>query len=144
MPTSTDPNAPVIAFPPLTRGQFWGLLGAILVAVVSGYVGLIYVLVHVVYGGIDDRIKSLEDSFKTAISASADVKHLLDTSPTLERQISETSIDVKGLKDSMSLLNPLETHDIIVSLKPVPQQLQEIKTQLDSMQYQIHHPDKHK
>jgi hypothetical protein len=143
VPTSIDPNAPVIALPPLTRGQFWGVLWAILIAIVSGYIGLIYALVHVVYGGIDDRINSLEVSFKTAISASADVKHLLDTSPTLERQITETSIDVKGLTDSMTLLNPLETHDIIIALKPVPRQLQEIKTQLDSMQYQIHHPDKH-
>ena len=42
----------------------------------------------------------------------------------------DTRVDVKRLKDSIELL------------KPVPQQLQEIKGQLNNMQVQIHHPGK--
>ena len=57
-------------------------------------------------------------------------------------QITATRIDVKGLKDSMDLLNPRETHDAIIALKPVPEQIKEVKKQLDSMQFQIHHPGK--
>jgi hypothetical protein len=39
----------------------------------------------------------------------------------------------------MKLLNPSDTHDAIVTLKPVPEQFTEIKKQLDNMQFQIHH-----
>src|SRR6202011_6107820 len=106
MTMPTDPGAPVTVIPPLTQRQFWALVGSVIGMVITGYIGLIYVLVNIVYGGIDSRLKTLEGHFDTAISASANVKHLLDTAPTLEHQITEMRIDVKGLKDSMDLLNP--------------------------------------
>ena len=118
-----DPNSMVVNIQ-LSWAKLLTSLGTVVVTVIGGYIGLIYLI----YGGIDTRLKTLEDHFQTAISASADVKHLLDTAPTLEQQITDTRIDVKGIKDSMDLLNPRETHDTIVALKPVPQQLQEIKT----------------
>jgi hypothetical protein len=61
----TDPNAPVIL--PLTRSQFWILVAGGFGTVITGYLGLIYVLVNIVYGGINERLKSLESTIHTAI-----------------------------------------------------------------------------
>jgi len=105
---------------------------------VGGYISLIYVFVSVVYGGIDARLKSLEDHFQTAIVAGADVNHLLTTAPTLANQINAIYLDVNTLKNDMKLLNPTETYDTILALKPVPGQILDIKRQLDNMQTQIH------
>jgi hypothetical protein len=115
-----DPNASVISVIRL----FARIAGALLATIIA--------LLGVIYWGIDARLKTIEGRFDTAIGASANVKHLLDTAPTLEQQITETRIDVKGLKDSMDLLNPRETHDAIIALKPVPEQLKEVKKQLDN------------
>jgi hypothetical protein len=104
--------------------------------------GVIIALLGVIYWGVDSRLKSLEDQFRTAIVASGDVKKLLDDSPDLKKTVSETHDAVMKIQDGMTLLNPVETHDAIIALKPVPKQLQDIKTQLDSMQLQIHHPGK--
>ena len=129
-PPDPDPNAAVIA------------VIRVFARIACGLLATIIALLGVIYWGVDARLKTIEGRFDTAIGASANVKHLLDTAPTLEQQITATRIDVKGLKDSMDLLNPRETHDAIIALKPVPEQLKEVKNQLDSMQFQIHHPGK--
>jgi len=127
--TASDQNAPIIAVPPVSRGQFFALLGTIIV----GFVAVIATLVGVVYWGIDARLKSLEDHFQSSIVASANVKQLLETSPTLQHDITETNKTVFELKGGME------------SLKTVPQQIQalqqdfgKLQIQTNNIQNQIH------
>jgi sensor histidine kinase YesM len=93
-------NAPVIAIPPGSRGQFFALLGTIIV----GFLAVIATLIGVVYWGIDARLKSLEDHFQSAIVAGANVKQLLETAPTLQHDITETNKTVFELKGGMESL----------------------------------------
>jgi hypothetical protein len=142
-PTQTPGHDTVVNIQ-LSRTQFYMFIGTLAV----GYLALI----GVIYGGMKDDIKevksaieALSASYRDSVSSGIKVQDLIAKSPALEKQITDTAIDVKGLKDSMALLNPLETHDIVVALKPVPQQLLDIKSQLDNMQYQIHQiPGMHK
>jgi hypothetical protein len=46
-----DPNAPFVVIP-VTRNQFWGILATF----AGAYAGLIYVMISIVYGGINDRL----------------------------------------------------------------------------------------
>lgn len=103
----------------------WKMVMATIGSVASAVGIILWALLGVVYGGLKD-----------------DIKNTITKAPTLEKTISETHDAIIKLQDSVDLLNPREMHDIMIALKPVPQQLQEIKTQLDSMQYQIHHPGK--
>jgi hypothetical protein len=66
----SDPNTPFVVIPAVTRNQFWGILGTF----AGAYVGLLFVLIKVVLGGIDtrlegidSRLKGLEDHFQSAI-----------------------------------------------------------------------------
>src|ERR1700730_937371 len=127
--TIPDQNAPFVVIPAITRNQFWGIL----VTFEGAYIGLLYVLISVVLGGIDTRLKSLEDHFQSAIVAGANVKQLLETAPTLQHDITETTKTVFEIKGSMEML------------KPLPQQTQKIETnqakmqiQLDNIQKQVH------
>ena len=127
--TIPDQNAPFVVIPAITRNQFWGIL----VTFAGAYIGLLYVLISVVLGGIDTRLKSLEDHFQSAIVAGANVKQLLETAPTLQHDITETTKTVFEIKGSMEML------------KPLPQQTQKIETnqekmqiQLDNIQKQVH------
>ena len=61
---------------------------------------------NIVYGGIDTRLKSLEDHFQSAIVAGANVKQLLETAPTLQHEITETNKTVFELKGGMEALEP--------------------------------------
>lgn len=122
-------NAPVIAIPPGSRGQFFALLGTIIV----GFLAVIATLIGVVYWGIDARLKSLEDHFQSAIVAGANVKQLLETAPTLQHDITETNKTVFELKGGME------------SLKTVPQLIQmlqqdfgKLQIQTNNIQKQIH------
>jgi len=71
-PRATDQNSPMVVIPALTRSQFWGRLSVVFGTIAAGFISLIYVLVSVVYGGLNDRLKSLEDHFQTAIVAGAE------------------------------------------------------------------------
>lgn len=137
-----NPDATVVNIQ-LSRVQFYWLIGVVAV----GYL----LLIVVIYGGIKEDIKdvkgtveTLASSYRDAVTSGVKVQDLITKSPALEKQVTDTANDVKGLKDSMALLNPIETHDIIVTLKPVPQQLADIKSKLDNMQYQIHQIPLHK
>jgi hypothetical protein len=132
--TPPDPNASVVNI------QFSRALSSIRLSARSS--SLFWPLLYIIYGGVKDdikelkvSIKNLSDSYQEAVTSGIKVQELITKAPTLE-------LDIKGLKDSMELLNPRETHDAIVALKPVPEQLKEIKKQLDNMQFQIHHPGK--
>jgi hypothetical protein len=124
----THPNSPII--PPLTSRQFWALVAGGIGTIITGYIGLIYVLVNIVYGGIDARLKSLEDHFQSAIVASANVKQLLETSPTLQHDITETNKTVFELKGSME------------ALKTVPQQIQTLQQDFGKLQIQTNNIQK--
>ena len=50
---TTPENAPVIAIPPVSRGQFFALLCTIIV----GFLAVIATLIGVVYWGIDARLQ---------------------------------------------------------------------------------------
>jgi sensor histidine kinase YesM len=113
-------NAPAIAIPPVSRGQFFTLL----VTIIGGFLAVIVTLIGVVYWGIDARLKSLEDHFQNAIVAGANVKQLLETAPTLQHDITETNKTVFELKGSME------------ALKPVPQQIQTLQQDFGKLQIQ--------
>jgi hypothetical protein len=121
-----DQNAPVIAIPPVSRGQFVTLLGTIIV----GFLAVIATLIGVVYWGIDARLKSLEDHFQSAIVAGANVKQLLETAPTLQHDITETNKTVFELKGGME------------SLKTVPQQIQTLQQDFGKLQIQTNNIQK--
>jgi archaellum component FlaC len=131
--TIPDQNAPFVVIPAVTRNQFWGIL----VMFAGAYVGLLYVLITVVLGGIDtrlegidSRIKSLEDHFQSAIVAGANVKQLLETAPTLQHDITETNKTVFELKGSME------------SIKTVSQQIQTLQQDLGKLQIQTNNIQK--
>jgi hypothetical protein len=77
-----DPNAPFVVIP-VTRNQFWGIL----VALAGAYAGLIYVMVSIIYGGINDRINRLEEHFQLAIAADIEIKDLLKNAPHLIQDV---------------------------------------------------------
>src|ERR1700732_4085739 len=118
--TFPDQNAPAIAIPPVSRGQFFTLLGTIIV----GFLAVIATLMGVVYWGIDARLKSLEDHFQSAIVAGANVKQLLETAPTFQHDVAETNKTVFELKGSME------------TLKTVPQQIQTLQQDFGKLQIQ--------
>jgi methyl-accepting chemotaxis protein len=77
----------------LTKTQFWGILGTILLGLLS----IIGVLIGVVYTGVkgdideaSNRIRELQASYNQAIGSAASVKDLLAKSPELEKTILET------------------------------------------------------
>ena len=68
----------------------------------------------VVYGGLNERLKSLEDHFQTAIVADVEIKDLLKNAPPLIQDINE----------------------IKETLKPFSQQIQTLQQSVDKLQIQ--------
>jgi peptidoglycan hydrolase CwlO-like protein len=106
-------SAPIVDIQ-LSRSQFWAVLWAILCTIAGGYIGLIYMMVSVVYGGINDRINRLEDHFQIAIAADVEIKDLLKNAPHLIQ-------DVNEIKES---------------LKNIPKQVQALQQSVDKLQIQ--------
>jgi hypothetical protein len=104
-------------------------------AVVVFLLTIIIALIGVLYWGLVSRVNTLDISYRDAAHYGERIKDLLVKSPTLEH-------DIAGLRYDMDLLKPVETHDAIVALKTVPEQLIEIKKQLDNMQSQTRHSGK--
>src|ERR1700720_758953 len=127
MPTPS--GTPIGANSPIT----WAQLGAIFAIVLT----IIGPLTAALYTGIrngqketNDRLKSLEDRFQSAIVASANVKQLLETAPTLQHDITETNKTVFELKGSME------------ALKTVPQQIQMLQQDFGKLQIQTNNIQK--
>jgi hypothetical protein len=137
-----DPNAPMVVLPALTRNQFWGGLLSILGTMVAGYIGIIYVLVSVVYGGVKDEIKGakadikdvkasvdkLNESFRGAYKAVIDVNDS-DVVKTIGN-LNKIVIELQGSQKTInSTLN---------NIRQSQYDFQDIKMQLNNMQRQIH------
>jgi hypothetical protein len=136
--SATDQNTPMVVIPAVTRVQFWGALGTMAAA----YIGLIYVLVSIVYGGLKDEIKDgkadikavktsvdkLDESFRGAYKAVLDVNDsdLVKTVSNLNKTVSELKIGQTVISNKLN------------NLQPSPYDWQDIKMQLNNMQRQIH------
>gem|GEM_PF-3261969 len=117
--TPPDPNAPMVVLPALTRNQFWGGLSAVFGTMVVGYIGLIYVLMSVVYGGLNERLKSLEDHFQTAIVADVEIKDLPKNAPHLIQDINEIKEALKPFSQEHDLAR-VSNHGMIVICRRAP------------------------
>src|ERR1700731_3860903 len=124
--TIPDQNAPFVVIPALTRNQFWGIFWGILVVLSGAYAGLLYVLVSVVYGGINDRITRLEDHFQIAIAADIEIKDLLKNAPHLIKDVNEikealknTPMQIQSLQQSVDKLQ-IQTSNIQKQIHTIP------------------------
>jgi hypothetical protein len=118
-----------------------GLL-SILGTVAAGYIGLIYVLVYVVIGGIKDEIRDaktdikavktsidkLDESFRGAYKAAIDVND-----SDLVKSVANLNKTVVELKTGQTVIE-----NKLNNLQPSPYDWQDIKMQLNNMQRQIH------
>jgi hypothetical protein len=128
--TVAVPPPPIGGAPPSTpgediviRGLTWPKLLAI-IGTVLGALGItIYVLLGVVYGGIQERfdtlskrIQGIDDNFHSAGAAATDVKDLLEKSPRIEQTINDTRSDVATIKAQVQTLQR-DTSDIKLQLQ---------------------------
>jgi hypothetical protein len=110
--------------------------------VAAGYIGLIYVLVYVVIGGIKDEIRDaktdikavktsidkLDESFRGAYKAAIDVND-----SDLVKSVANLNKTVVELKTGQTVIE-----NKLNNLQPSPYDWQDIKMQLNNMQRQIH------
>lgn len=96
-----------------------------------------YLLAIIIAGGgyylarIDSRIASLESLFFGTQRSIGELDALLKKYPDLEKTISQTREDIAGLKSSQEHIQTQIKDDHY-----------DLKQQLNSIQFQVHHPDK--
>jgi chromosome segregation ATPase len=132
------------------RGLTWPKLLTIIGAILGGAGAIIWVLIGLVYGGIQEkidskaadttksvdaltkRVESVEQTFRTAVTAGISVQDLLARAPRLEATINETHDAALGLKAQLQALQQTqnETHDVVVGHTQQLQTIQQSVTQL--------------
>lgn len=132
------------------RGLTWPKLLAIVGAIFAAAGIVIYVLLGIVYGGLQGRLANLEkqvqgldDDVRRGIVAGASVKELADKAPRVERTITDTRAGVATIKTQLQALQ----NDIV----GIKQQQQAMEQSLNQIQVGLaphpvtrpaHHPTK--
>lgn len=134
------------------RGLTWPKLLAIVGAIFAAAGIVIYVLLGIVYGGLQGRLANLEkqvqgldDNVRRGIVAGASVKELADKAPRVERTIADTRAGVVTIKTQLQALQ----NDIV----GIKQQQQAMEQSLNQIQLGLaphpapvnrpaHHPTK--
>jgi hypothetical protein len=117
----TPPRTPLGANSPITWAQL-GTIFAIVLAVVGPLTAALYSGIRDGQKETNDRLKSLEDHFQTAIAADVALKDLLKKAPNLMLDINEIKESLKPiprLQDSVNMLQ-IQTNNIQKQIHTIP------------------------
>lgn len=124
-------------------GVTWPKVFAVTGTFVTFAAGAIYVLVGLIYGGIQDRlgelqrqVQGIESNFNQAVASGARVQALLGKSPELEKTIADTRVQVgvngarlKELQKSIS--------GISEKLSTIRQTSDDTKVRVENVQFEM-------
>ena len=108
--------------------------------IVNGFLAIIGTLVAVIFVGMNDHLKSLDDKFQATDRSNVNVEELFAKVPKLDEQINEIRVNVSGLPAMQKTID--DTHDAVTRLQDGQAQ---IKEQLNNTQNQMNQiPGMHK
>jgi hypothetical protein len=116
----------------------------ILCAIVAGILAVTGALVGVIYFGMNEHLKSLDDKFQIAYHSGIKVEELLIKSPLLEQKITETRETVIRLQDGQAQILKLQDSqsqiikEQLAVMQSIQMDQQKMRFQLDNMQ--VHAP----
>jgi hypothetical protein len=118
----------------------------VLCAIVTGILAVTGALVGVIYFGMNEHLKSLDDKFQTTYRSGIKVEELLTKSPLLEQKINETHDTVIRLQDGQAQILKLQDSqsqimkEQLAVMQSIQMDQQKMRTQLDDIQKQVHAP----